>query len=107
MRLPEALFFGILFCLAVIAPEAAHGENTVGRYAMVTLPTQPGSFDSRVMILDTADGHLWQWWEAPAIGNASPNSGITYLGKVTPGSTTTEITPLHRGGGLEPTMPRH
>jgi hypothetical protein len=97
----------MLSCAAAIAPHIAHAENQVGRYEMVTLPTKPGSFDSRVMILDTADGHLWQWWEAPAVGSATPSSGLTYLGKVTPGSTTTETTPLHRGAAPEPVPPRH
>jgi hypothetical protein len=54
--------------IGLIAPSIAHAENPVGRYEMVTLPTKPGSFDSRVMILDTADGHLWQWWQTSAIG---------------------------------------
>jgi hypothetical protein len=107
MHLPKALSIAMLSCAAVIAPRAAHAENPVGRYEIVTLPTKPGSFDSRVMILDTADGHLWQWWEAPAVGSATPSSGITYLGKVSPGSTTTETAPLHRNGAPEAMLPRH
>jgi hypothetical protein len=90
---------------SIVAPDI-HAETTVGRYQMVTLPTKPGSFDSRVMILDTADGHLWQWWEAPVIGSSAPSSGIAYLGKVTPGSTTNETLPIHRSGPPEPVMPK-
>jgi hypothetical protein len=107
MHLPKALCIGVLSGAAAISPSVAHAENAIGRYEMVTLPTKPGSFDSRVMILDTADGHLWQWWETPAVGNATPNSGITYLGKVAPGSTTTETTPLHRSSAPELFPPRH
>jgi hypothetical protein len=74
---------------------------------MVALPKQPGSYDNRVMILDTADGHQRQWWEAPAVGSSVPSSGITYLGKVTPGSTPGETLPAHRGGAPEPVLPHH
>jgi hypothetical protein len=93
--------------LSLIAPRAAHTENPVGRYEMVALPNKPGSFDNRVMILDTADGHLWQWWEAPAVGSSVPSSGITYLGKVAPGAAAGETMPAHRSSMPEPALPRH
>jgi len=99
--------------LAIIAlalpaqAEAQPAQNPVGRYEMVALPKQPGSYDNRVMILDTADGHLWQWWEAPAVGSSVPSSGITYLGKVTPGNIAGETVPAHRSGASEPVLPRH
>lgn len=97
----------ILATLALMTAGALHipqalADSVVGRYQMIAVPTKPGSFDSRIMILDTAEGHLWQWWEAPAVGSATPSSGIIYLGKVTPGGTTIETTPLHRGGPPEP-----
>ena len=82
-------------------------ENPVGRYEMVALPDKPGSYETRVMILDTADGHLWQWWEAPAVGSSVPSSGITYLGKVAPGNAPGETQPARHSGAPEPLNPHH
>jgi hypothetical protein len=106
MRMATALSILALPGLNLIALPAAHAENPVGRYEMVTLPNKPGSFDNRVMILDT-DGHLWQWWEAPAVGSLVPSSGITYLGKVVPGTIPGETMTAHRSGAPEPVLPRH
>jgi hypothetical protein len=106
MRTAITLFVLALSAACLLPPCAAHAENPVGRYEMVTLPDKPGSFDNRVMILDTADGHLWQWWEAPAVGSLLPSSGITYLGKVIPGTTAGETMPAHRGSAPEPVLPR-
>ena len=98
----------VALTLSAAGPAAAQTtQNPVGRYEMVALPKQPGSYDNRVMILDTADGHLWQWWEAPAVGSSVPSSGITYLGKVAPGNTAGETLPVHRGGTPEPVLPHH
>lgn len=107
MRVPMASNILFLAMAGLITPHAARAQNPVGRYEMVTLPTKPGSYDSRVMILDTADGHLWQWWEAPAVGSSAPSSGITYLGKVAPGAAVGETAPAHRTGTPEQIVPRH
>jgi hypothetical protein len=96
-----------LACLTAFAAGPAKAENPVGRYQMIALPNKPGSFDSKIMILDTADGHLWQWWEAPVVGSSVPSSGITYLGKVAPGASSSETAPVHRSGAPEPIVPRH
>ena len=102
-----AIAFSMLLPAAsLIAPHAAHAENPVGRYEMVALPNKPGSYDNRVMILDTADGHLWQWWEAPAVGSSVPSSGVTYLGKVTPGTAAGETMPARRSAAPEVVLPR-
>jgi hypothetical protein len=103
MRIALAL---VALALSAAGGTQAQTQNPVGRYEMVALPKQPGSYDNRVMILDTADGHLWQWWEAPAVGSAISSSGITYLGKVTPGNAPGETTPARRGAP-EPVLPRH
>jgi len=96
-----------LTTVSSVPAHPAYAQNPVGRYEMVALPNRPGSFDNRVMILDTADGHLWQWWEAPAVGSLVPSSGITYLGKIAPGNAAGENMPLHRSGAPEPILPRH
>jgi hypothetical protein len=107
MRVPIASKILPLAMAGLIIPHAARAQNPVGRYEMVTLTTKLGSYDSRVMILDAADGHLWQWWEAPAIGSSVPSSGITYLGKVSPGTAVGETAPAHRTGAPEQIVPRH
>ena len=98
-----------LVALAFLASGVAQAQtqNPVGRYEMLALPKQPGSYDNRVMILDTADGHLWQWWEAPAVGSSVPSSGFTYLGKVTPGNAPGETQPARHGETPEPLIPHH
>ena len=96
-----------LAAAALAAPVPAQAQNPVGRYEMVTLPSKPGSYDNRVMILDTADGHLWQWWEAPAVGSTASSSGITYLGKIAPGAAPGETQPVRHSGAPEPVLPRH
>ncbi len=107
MRTPTVLSTLALYSVCCVAPHAAEAQNAVGRYQMVTLPTKPGSFDSRVMILDTSDGHLWQWWETPAVGSSVPSTGITYLGKVTPGIVAGETTTTRRSTPMEPLRPNH
>jgi hypothetical protein len=101
--------FALALTAAALTTSAgpAYAENPVGRYEMVALPKQPGSYDNRVMILDTADGHLWQWWEAPAVGSSAPSTGITYLGKVTPGNAAGETQPARRSAAPEPVLPHH
>jgi hypothetical protein len=96
--------------LSVLAVGAARAEEApLGRYQMVPLPARPGSFDNRVMILDTRDGHLWQWWEVPAVGGGlgGVNSGITYMGKVVPGSSAGDTVPVRRPSGLDHATPRN
>ena len=96
----------LLMSLAAI-PQVAQAQSEVGRYQMTALPIKPGSFDNRVMILDTSNGDLWQWWEAPAVGSSVPTSGITYLGRVTPGSAPGETTPAHRSTPPQSIVPKH
>jgi hypothetical protein len=96
----KRLALGSVLILAAGAP--ADAQNDVGRYQMAPLPALPGSYANRVMIIDTRDGHLWQWWETPAVGSGSPSSGITYLGKVTPGNSTGEAASGRRGAPPEP-----
>jgi hypothetical protein len=107
MRIAIIVSIIALPAASLIPPNAAHAENPVGRYEMVALPNSPGSFDNRVMILDTADGHLWQWRETPAVGSSGASSGITYLGKIAPGNMAGETVPAHRSNAPEAKLPRH
>jgi hypothetical protein len=82
-------------------------QEAIGRYQMVPLESKPGSFDTRVMILDTSEGHLWQWWETPSIGGGSPSSGITYLGKVGPGAAAAGTASAGHTAPPMPIIPHH
>ncbi len=97
-KIQRSLFAAAIVLAGTVRPAAA---DEVGRYQMVALPNHPGSFDSRVLILDTRDGHLWQWWEVPTVGGGVKGmngSGISYLGKVVPGAATVD-NPLPRKPG--------
>ena len=97
-----ALSLAVMFATA-----PAMAQEAIGRYQMVPLETKPGSFDTRVMILDTSEGHLWQWWETPSIGGGSPSAGITYLGKVGPGAATAGGAPATHPAPPMPIIPHH
>lgn len=61
----------------------------VGRYQLVRL--MDGDRDhTAVMVLDTANGHLWEWREAPGT-KGSARAAIIYMGKVEPGTQPGEI----------------
>jgi hypothetical protein len=85
----------------------AIAQEAIGRYQMVPLESKPGSFDTRVMILDTSEGHLWQWWETPSIGGGSPSSGVTYLGKVGPGAAAAGTASAGHTAPPMPIIPHH
>lgn len=91
----------------VLAAMPAQAEDPVGRYKMVPLENKPGSFDTRVMILDTSEGYLWQWWEAPSVGGGTPSSGIVYLGRVGPGAASSGTASAGHPAPPMPIIPRH
>jgi hypothetical protein len=75
------LLLPILFTLAATP---AIAQNT-GRYQGVALPKAPNETGDHMMILDTVTGDLWQWSEAPAIGNSAGGESMTYMGRPDPG----------------------
>ena len=87
----------ILVFLFTLLP-TAFAES--GRYQAVVIPEagragQNASLNSRVLILDTVEGHLWIWGENETIydKNGKPRFGtaLTYQGRVRPGSKVGEI----------------
>jgi hypothetical protein len=58
----------------------------VGRYQEVALPQPENQLASKVVILDTATGDLWEWAESPNAGGA-PVGGtfLTYMGRMAVG----------------------
>ena len=98
----------VCLCLTIaFAAMPVQAQDSGGRYKMVPLANKPGSFDTRVMILDTSEGYLWQWWEAPSVGGATPSSGIVYLGKVGPGATSSGTASTGHTAPPMPIIPRH
>ena len=68
---------GIMLIMAVARPAAA--DDVIGRYQMVLI--QGDAHSSRVLVLDTRDGHLWEWWEGGPLTGA-PHAGTTYVGRI-------------------------
>jgi hypothetical protein len=76
--IPFALSAGLL-----ASPVSA--DSPMGRFQGFVLPK--GSNDlggDRMMVLDTATGDLWQWWDSPALNQSPAKSGITYMGHGSP-----------------------
>ena len=74
-----------LSCAAILATMiASHAlaQDQVGRYQMVVTESNAGV--SSVLIIDTRDGHLWQWTDSHPIAQ-QPKEWVIYLGKLTPG----------------------
>jgi hypothetical protein len=71
----------------------------IGRYQAVPIAPAANSAQScEVLLIDTRDGHIWKWWEAATVANAAGGSGITYMGKLTPGISPGEIIQRFRYG---------
>jgi hypothetical protein len=54
----------------------------VGRYQAVAMPRGPGTGLDSVLIVDTRDGHLWQWLGSAGAGPLM----LRYIGHLTPGN---------------------
>ena len=81
-----------LIVLATMIARVAVAQDGIGRYQAVPIAPAPNSANSgEILLLDTSDGHVWKWWEAPTVGSAVGGSGITDMGKLTPGTSPGEI----------------
>ena len=79
------------FTLTLMSFDAL-AEDGVGRYQAIAIPQPANAIGSgSILLLDTRDGQVWQWWQSTAIGNIAAGSGITYLGKLIPGTAPGEI----------------
>ena len=84
-----ALLFGTVLTGAAFAAE-------VGRYQAIALEGDgPGRGGSRVLIIDSQEGHVWTWSgnELIAEGGSGRRYGAAFIyqGKVRPGSKAGEI----------------
>ncbi|HKJ22230.1 MAG TPA: hypothetical protein VKA13_04010 [Gammaproteobacteria bacterium] len=55
----------------------------VGRYQIVRL-IEGDQNHAAVMILDTANGHLWEWRERPTGKGSEAKAAVIYMGHVEP-----------------------
>lgn len=99
----------VLFsCGALAAPPMEPGRNEpsphmlkampmgpVGRYQMIRLVKGDQS-RAAVMILDTANGHLWEWQETTTAKGSEGRAAITYLGRLEPGAKPGEVIESYR-----------
>lgn len=93
---------GIRLCpfivlIAWLATGSLANAQQNGRYSIISLLPTQSETGNRALILDSHDGYLWEYWSGPdATGKF--NEGITFLGKLMPGSTPGETTPIVRFG---------
>lgn len=93
----------IVMCLAAIlfsSVSVSAGAADTGRYQAVPLDGEgPGRGGSRVLILDTQEGHVWTWSGNELIGDGGSGrrygSAFIYQGKVRPGSKNGEVIDLY------------
>jgi hypothetical protein len=94
----SVLAFLLLFCVdALAAPPVLPGEllstmkGPVGRYQMVRVTEKDGRGEAAVMILDTANGDLWQWVAAPNAKGGDVKVRLIYMGHVQPATKMGEV----------------
>lgn len=84
----------LLLVMGLIAGVAEAAEN--GRYQAIALEDEAGGRSgARVLIVDTADGHVWTWSGnelMPDVGSGRRyGAAFVYQGKLRPGSKAGEI----------------
>lgn len=93
MKSRASLFIAMVWVLA--APNEALADD-IGRYQAVPLPRAENQFGQAILILDTSSGDLWQWWQASPVGDSPGGEGITYIGRMKPGSAPGEVRTIDR-----------
>jgi hypothetical protein len=85
----------ILAGVLALLPSTALADDRIGRYQAVAVPeTSNIAYAGRVLFLDTRDGHVWEWRNAPTISNNFNGGGFTYIGKLTSGvAPTSQLAP--------------
>jgi hypothetical protein len=74
-------------------PSSGQTSAPVGRYQAVAIARTPGSEFDSVLIVDTRDGHLWQWVGSPTAGPQA----VRYMGQVTPSGHMGDIIEQKKG----------
>jgi hypothetical protein len=75
-----------------MASSTAAAENTEnGRYQAIAIEMGGVGNISEVLILDTKDGHLWRYWNAPTMGNTPGSEGVKYIMQISPATKPGEV----------------
>jgi hypothetical protein len=77
----------MMFAAICVSSHRASADEPVGRYQMIVTENNAGV--SSALIVDTRDGHLWEWTKSHPIGQV-PKEWIVYVGKMIPGKGTME-----------------
>ncbi|HXC29742.1 MAG TPA: hypothetical protein VNV38_17425 [Stellaceae bacterium] len=89
----------ILAGVLALFPFAASADDGIGRYQAIAVPESGSAAAGRVLFLDTRDGHVWEWRNAPTMANNFSGEGFTYIGKLTPGvAPSAQLTPQPQVG---------
>lgn len=82
----RAILAGVLALLPSGALADPSADGGIGRYQALAVPETSNTADAgRVLFLDTRDGHVWEWRNAPTMNNNFNGERFTYIGKLTPG----------------------
>jgi hypothetical protein len=82
------------FSVAILLSLAAHAvcaADEIGRYQAVPLPKSGNDVTQSVVVIDTKEGHLWEWASTPAFGQTPGGFYLRYQGRVRPGKTIGEV----------------
>lgn len=96
------LFSGLLLAVAVTATQAAE----VGRYQAIPLEGEGARGASRVLIIDSQDGHVWTWSGNELIADSASGrrygAAFIYQGRVRPGHKEGDVIDLQIKKDLPP-----
>jgi hypothetical protein len=93
------IIWAALTAVFVLISFGASAQDGHGRYQAIAIPQASNSISSgNVLLLDTRDGHVWEWWHSPTMGNVAGGAGITYMGKLIPRGAPGEIVQRYRYG---------
>jgi hypothetical protein len=95
----NAMRFVLAINALVLISRPAFADDPIGRYQAIAIPPASNSISSgNILLLDTRDGHVWEWWHAATIGNVAGGAGITYMGKLISGKAPGEVVQRFRYG---------
>ena len=86
----KLLLSSMIWLAAVSAGNAQENPH----YQIIALPPVETDTGHHALIIDTQAGFLWEYWSNPAANDKKIDEGITFLGKVSPGSVPGETIPI-------------
>jgi hypothetical protein len=77
----------------LVCSASAKRSGGNGRYQIAPLSSTQSSSGYNALIIDTREGYLWAYWDAPG-PDGKFGEGITFLGKLAPGTAPGESIPI-------------